>query len=267
MKHLINLTTFTFIILTLFSCQQKDSYQLVWSDEFEYEGLPDANKWSYDTRGNSWGWGNNELQYYTVEKIENAQVSNGTLKIHALKDSVDGKAYTSARLITQNKGDWKYGRFEISAKLPDGLGAWPAIWMMPTESKYGRWPKSGEIDIMENVGYDPDTIWSTVHTGAYNHNIGTHLNGAISIPDNRDEFHVYAVEWQETTIKGFVDDTCYFTFEKRSDNSDEWPFDQKFYLILNIAVGGNWGGTMGVDDSIFPTTMEVDYVRVYQKTE
>lgn len=258
----------TLIVLLLagFACSKSNNnYKLVWSDEFDYNGLPNPEKWSYATRGNNYGWGNNELQYYTSEKIENAEVSNGTLKITALKDSVEGKAYSSARIITKNKGDWKYGRFEICAKLPDGVGMWPAIWMMPTKGKYGGWPKSGEIDIMENVGYDPDTIWSTVHTGAYNHVKGTHLNGGISIPDNRDVFHIYAVDWDETTIKGYVDEECYFTFEKRSENSDEWPFNQKFYIILNIAVGGNWGGKEGVDNSAFPATMEIDYVRVYQK--
>ncbi|MBN1926312.1 MAG: glycoside hydrolase family 16 protein, partial [Prolixibacteraceae bacterium] len=154
--------------LLLITCNNKrekpahEKYTLVWSDEFDYAGLPDSLKWSYDTVGNAWGWGNNELQYYTSARHENAIVSNGTLKITAIKEPYNKFAYTSARLITKGKGDWLYGRFEISAKLPDGRGLWPAIWMLPTDWEYGGWPESGEIDIMENVGYDPKTIVASV---------------------------------------------------------------------------------------------------------
>ena len=133
----------------------KSVYQLVWSDEFDYNGLPDAKKWSYDTNGNSNGWGNNEAQFYTKERIQNAEVKGGFLSINAIREDVEGKKYSSARLITKSKGDWLYGRMDIRAKLPDGRGMWPAIWMLPTDWEYGGWPASGEIDIMENVGYDP----------------------------------------------------------------------------------------------------------------
>lgn len=254
-------------VLLLLGCSQKPktTWQLVWSDEFDYVGLPDSTRWSYDTIGNAWGWGNHELQYYTSANINNAEVSDGTLKIMARKEPHKSFDYTSARLISKEKGDWLYGRFEIKAKLPDGLGLWPAIWMLPTDWEYGGWPRSGEIDIMENVGYAPDTIFCTVHTGAFNHSIGTQVGKNITIPDNREVFHVYAVEWDSLSITGYIDDTQYFSFEKRSDDPDEWPFDKRFHLLLNIAVGGDWGGKYGVADDIFPATMEIDYVRVYQK--
>jgi beta-glucanase (GH16 family) len=271
--HLLNLLTmkiqFLPIILLsailLTNCTQSEKYKLVWSDEFDYSGLPDSTKWSYNTDGNAWGWGNRELQFYTDTKIENAFVSEGSLKIVARKEKAGDFDYTSARLRTIHKGDWLYGRFEIRAKLPDGRGLWPAIWMLPTDWEYGGWPQSGEIDIMENVGYDPYTIVSSVHTATYNHKMRTEKNNKITIEDNRDKFYVYGVEWDENSIKGFVDDEVYFIFEKESDDPDVWPFDKKFHLLLNIAVGGDWGGQQGIDDSIFPATMEIDYVRVYQK--
>ena len=253
------------LLLMLMSCNITNKYELVWSDEFDYQGLPDPGKWSYDTIGNAWGWGNHELQYYTTAEIRNASVSKGTLKITVLKDTTGISNYTSARLMTKDKGDWLYGRFEIKAKLPDGRGLWPAIWMLPSDWEYGGWPQSGEIDIMENVGFDPYTIVSSVHTSDYNHRIHTERNNKITVNDNRDKFHVYGVEWDETTIKGFIDDQIYFTFEKEADDPKVWPFDKRFHLLLNIAVGGDWGGQKGIDDSIFPATMEIDYVRVYQK--
>lgn len=142
----------------------KGGWKLIWSEEFDYTGFPDSTKWSYDTEGNVYQWGNNEAQYYTSGRKENAWVSDGVLRITALKEPMEGRSYTSARLITKGKGDWLYGRFEIRAKLPTGRGTWPAIWMLPTDWEYGDWPKSGEIDIMENVGYDPDTIVGSSHT-------------------------------------------------------------------------------------------------------
>ncbi len=254
----------------LWQCNPKPAapeYQLVWSDEFDYTGLPDSAKWSYDTQGNEYRWGNNELQYYTANRIENARVGDGKLTITAIREEMEGRNYTSARLITKGKGDWLYGRFEISAKLPTGRGMWPAIWMMPTKGEYGGWPDSGEIDIMENVGYDPDTIVGTVHTQAYNHSIGTQKGKRISIPDNHETFHLYAMEWEPEEMRIYVDSTLYFTYKNEGTGSATWPFDKPFYLLLNVAVGGNWGGSMGVNDSIFPQQMMVDYVRVYQKPE
>lgn len=240
-------------------------FTLVWSDEFDYSGLPDSKKWSYDQRLNDIGWGNNEAQYYTKERIENAEVKDGHLTIRALKEDYHGKKYTSARLITASKGDWLYGRIEVKAKLPDGRGMWPAIWMLSTDNQYGGWPASGEIDIMENVGYDPYWIVASAHTKSYNHVQGTQKNNKLKIDDCYTNFHLYALEWEANEYRVFVDDQLCFTFKNEGTGFKEWPFDQKFHLLLNVAVGGNWGGKMGVDDTIFPRSMVVDYVRVYQK--
>lgn len=237
------------------------TWELKWSDEFISAGLPDNTKWGYDVGGS--GWGNNELQYYTDSRLENARVENGNLIIEARKEAYGGKNYTSARLVSRNKGDWKYGRIEVKAKLPGGRGTWPAIWMLPTDWVYGAWPASGEIDIMEYVGYDPGIVHGTVHTEAYNHSIGTQVGASYSVPNAETAFHVYAIEWDESKIDFFVDGNKYFTFNNQG-TWQKWPFDQRFHLILNIAIGGNWGGVQGVDDNIFPVKMEIDYVRVYQ---
>ncbi|HMR92355.1 MAG TPA: glycoside hydrolase family 16 protein [Chitinophagaceae bacterium] len=253
----------TITALCLYSCATKpEKKELVWSDEFDYSGLPDSTKWGYDTGGH--GWGNNELQYYTQAREANAYVSDGKLFIKAIKEDYDSSRYTSARLVSRNKGDWKYGRIEVKAKLPAGRGMWPAIWMLPTDWEYGGWPESGEIDIMEYVGFSPDSIFATVHTKAYNHSIGTHKVSGVVRKDVTSAFHVYALEWDEDLIRMFVDDHPYYEFKNEKKTSEEWPFDKRFHLLMNIAVGGNWGGKMGVNDSIFPQQMEVDYVRVYK---
>jgi beta-glucanase (GH16 family) len=242
-----------------------DGWRMVWKDEFSNTGLPDSTRWNFDIRGNSYGWGNNELEWYTEKNPKNAIVSDGTLKITARKEPTSGKAYSSARLTTKNKGDWKYGRVEVRAKLPSGRGTWPAIWMLSTANTYGGWPKSGEIDIMEHVGFDPGIVHSTVHTGAYNHVKHTQVGKPLEVITAMNDFHVYATEWDENEIRSYVDGNLYFTFINEHKTSEEWPFDQPFHLILNLAIGGGWGGQKGVDNSIFPCTMEVDYVRVYQR--
>lgn len=242
-------------------------YEKVWFDEFSYQGLPDPQRWTYDVgKGcpNNCGWGNNELQYYTGERLENARVEDGKLIIEAHREDFEDGQYTSARLVSKGKADWLYGRFEIRAKLPSGRGTWPAIWMLPSDWKYGGWPASGEIDIMEHVGYEPDTIYGTVHTEAFNHIIGTQRGNQLEVLDAEESFHVYQLEWTPHKIDFLIDDQLYHTFPNEGKNYAEWPFDQPFYLILNLAVGGNWGGTKGVDESIWPQRMEVDYVRVYQ---
>jgi beta-glucanase (GH16 family) len=249
------------------SVRNVNDWKLVWSDEFNYSGLPDAAKWKYDTGGH--GWGNKELQFYTQDRKENARVENGSLIIEARRDNWKGHEFTSARLVSKGKGDWTYGRFEARAKLPTGKGAWPAIWMLPTGWKYGNWPNSGEIDIMEQVGYEPQVVHASVHTKSYNHNIGTHKTAKTNLPNATTEFNVYAVEWTPEEIRGYVNDRHYFTFknERLTDSSADyrsWPFDQPFHLLMNIAVGGTWGGSRGVDRNIFPQRMEIDYVRVYQ---
>lgn len=215
------------------------TWNLVWNEEFDYEGLPDTTKWSYDTQGNAWGWGNNEAQYYTAADPDNAYVKNGVLILTAQLETIENKRYTSARLITKGKGDWLYGRFEICAKLPRGKGTWSAIWMLPTDSEYGTWPASGEIDIMENVGYDPDHIVGTAHTQRYNHIKGTQKSATLFIPTNSTAFHVYALEWEEKEYRLYIDDKHYFTFTNENTGFAEWPFDKKFHLILNLAIGGN----------------------------
>ena len=237
---------------------------LVWSDEFDNTGLPDPSKWSYDTDGNSGGWGNNEKQYYTSGRLQNSEVKGGFLSINAIKEDYQGFKYTSARLITKSKGDWLYGRIEIKAKLPEGRGMWPAIWMLPTDWAYGGWPASGEIDIMENVGYDPYVIVASAHTQSYYHSIGTQKSNRMTVADCYTNFHVYALEWEASEYRVYVDDTLYFTFKNEGTGYKVWPFDKRFHLLLNVAVGGNWGGAQGIDDTIFPRSMIVDYVRVYK---
>ena len=238
-----------------------------YSDEFDVDGLPDFSKWDYDTGGD--GFGNGELQNYTYRDLDNASVSEGTLKITALLESLGENDYTSARLKSKYRGDWTYGKFEIRAKLPSGEGTWPAIWMLPTYSVYGGWPYSGEIDIMEHVGSDPTHVYSTIHTGAYNHSLDTQIGYNITGNTWESEFHVYGLEWSPGHMEAFVDGVSYgvYGFNPYVNPdiavSDAWPFDIDFHLIMNLAIGGSWGGS--VDDSIFPQTLEVDYVRVYQK--
>jgi beta-glucanase (GH16 family) len=236
----------------------------VWADEFEYSGKPNTTKWGYDIGGN--GWGNNELQYYSDDS-RNANVADGKLTITARNENVGGKEYSSARLVTKGKGDWTYGRFEIRAKLPTGKGTWPAIWMLPTDFAYGNWPKSGEIDIMEHVGYDQDRVHVTVHTEAYNHGIGTQKGASKVIANASTEYHLYRIDWTPFAIRGYIDNQLMYEFTNEGKGYAAWPFDKRFHLLLNIAVGGNWGGAQGVDPTVYPQTMEVDYVRVYKMIE
>lgn len=249
--------------LGVFCGQATFSQKLIWSDEFSTDGLPDSKHWSYDVGDH--GWGNKELQYYSKDELKNARVENGILIIEAHADSAYPKGYTSARLVTKGKAAWEYGYIEVKAKLPQGLGTWPAIWMLPEENRYGGWPKSGEIDIMEHVGYDPGKVHGTVHTEAFNHSIGTQKGGQLMVSDFQNAFHSYAIDWTKEKIDFFIDGQHYFTFENTGNDYKEWPFSQPFHLILNVAVGGNWGGAKGVDTSIWPQRMEIDFVRVYDK--
>lgn len=240
--------------------------RLVWSDEFNTPGLPDTTRWSYDYGTGCphlCGWGNNELQFYTAHRKENARVEGGSLIIEAHREKWEDRGYTSARLVSKKKGDWTYGRIEARLKCPVGRGTWPAFWMLPTDWKYGGWPRSGEIDILEHVGYAPDSVYASAHTQSFNHVRGTQSTGGFYLPDTEKNFHIYAVEWQPDGVDYFVDDVKYHTFKNLHKTPDEWPFDQRFHIILNLAVGGNWGGAKGVDETIWPRRMEVDYVRVY----
>lgn len=256
-----------YLLLLLMCCTSlfAQDWGLIWQDEFDYTGLPDEDKWTYDVGGN--GWGNEEAQYYTEARSENAYVEDGNLIITARQEQYEGSDYTSARLLTRGKAAWRYGRIEVRAQLPEGRGVWPAIWMLPEQNNYGNWPASGEIDIMEYVGYNPEEIHFNIHTEAYNHSIGTNKGATTTLERPEDQFYTYAVEWYEDSLKFFVDDELYFTFEKESDDYAVWPFDKPFHAILNIAVGGTWGGAEGIDDSIFPQEMLVDYVRVYTYRE
>jgi beta-glucanase (GH16 family) len=236
--------------------------KLVWSDEFDYTGLPDSARWTYDVGGD--GWGNNELQFYTSGRSENARVANGILTIEARAEKMENRDYTSARLLTKGRGDWKHARIEVRAKLPRGRGTWPAIWMLAS-TQPPAWPDDGEIDIMEHVGFAQGIVHATVHTKKYNHVAGTQRGDSVQVKDCSDNFHVYAVEWNAGEMWMEMDSVTYFTFKNDHSGYDAWPFDNPMHLLLNIAVGGNWGGAQGVDTTIWPQRMEVDYVRVYRK--
>ncbi len=231
---------------------------LAWSDEFDADGAPDPAKWDYSLGGN--GWGNQELEKYTADR-KNSFVKKGALHIVAKNE---GGLWTSARLKTEGKAEWTYGYFEIRAKLPKGTGTWPAIWMLPRFNKYGNWPGSGEIDIMEHVGFDPEVIVTTAHTKAYNHRIGTQKSAARKVAGALDGFHTYAVEWKPDYLAWFIDGVEAYRFANENATAAEWPFDIPYYLILNVAIGGSWGGQQGIDPKLKEAEMLVDYVRVYQ---
>ena len=242
------------------------TWELIWADEFDDEGLPDSEKWGYET-----GYvRNDELQYYTEKRTENARVEDGTLIIEARKDGgVPGatRGYTSASLHTKDTATWTYGRIEVRAKLPRGIGTWPAIWTLGVNIDEVGWPKCGEIDIMEHVGYDPGRLYGNIHTEAYNHVKRTNKGSSVYMPNPYEDFHIYAIEWFEDRIDFFIDGNKYFTFENEHTGVDAWPYDAPHYLILNLAIGGSWGGQKGVDDSIFPQPYVIDYVRVFKLIE
>lgn len=255
------------MLILILSCNNKEkitepAYQLVWADEFTTAGQPDAAKWNYEVGGH--GWGNQELQFYTDRRTENARVENGYLIIEARKENWQRMNYTSARLVTKGKGEWQYGKIEVKAKIPSGRGTWPAIWMLGATTPL-NWPDDGEIDIMEHVGFNQGTVHASIHCKKYYHSIGTQKTATIPVPDCSDSFHVYATEWDKDSVRVSVDGNTYFRFANEHTGYEAWPFDNKMFLLLNIAVGGAWGGQQGVDDSIFPKKMEIDYVRVYQK--
>lgn len=228
---------------------------LVWSDEFDKDGSPDPAHWGYDLGTNGNGWGNNELEYYTNRQA-NAVVSNGTLTIFAIKESYNGSAYTSARLLSNNLYSFKYGRIDVRAKLPAGTGTWPAIWMLGNNIATAGWPACGEIDIMEQGGTQKSTVYGTLH---YPTEVGQYGDGSTTtIPDASTAFHNYSALWTPTTIKLSVDGNVYYTLS----NFGSLPFNQPFFMILNVAMGGNFGGA--VDPSFTTDSMVVDYVHVYQ---
>ncbi len=242
--------------------QKAKEWKLVFSDEFNYNGLPDTSKWNYDVGGD--GWGNNELEYYTSKNPDNARVENGNLIIEARKEKKDKNDYTSARLVTKGKGDWQYGKIEVKAKLPKGLGTWPAIWMLGSTTPL-KWPDDGEIDIMEHVGFHQGYIHGSIHCKKYYHSIGTQKTDTTIVKDCSEKFHVYGLEWNADNVKVSVDGNVFFSFKNEHSGYEAWPFDNKMHLLLNVAVGGNWGGAKGIAQDIWPQRMEIDYVRVYQQ--
>jgi beta-glucanase (GH16 family) len=243
---------------------------LVWSDEFDRDGLPDASRWDYDTDRNRLGWFNNELQYYARERLENARVEGGRLIITARREELrtaadwGGQRYTSARLVTRGKASWTYGVFEVRAKLPCGQGTWPAIWMLGTG---GRWPDDGEIDILEQTGQNKTEILGTVHTRAYNYfngNLGVARGARTALPDACQAFHNYQLSWSADRIEIGVNGVVYAVFENpKNGDTTRWPFDNPQYLLLNLAIGGDLGGA--VDPAFTSQQMEVDHVRVYRR--
>ena len=257
---------------------QTSGWRLAWADEFDKPGLPNPAHWKYEQ-----GFvRNNELQFYTPGCKENARVENGMLVIEARREQMPNPdykpgaskggakrtrqfaEYTSASLTTRGVADWRYGRIEVRAKLPRGRGVWPAIWMLGSDRSRG-WPACGEIDIMEYVGFDPDTIHGTIHTGTYNHVKKTQRGKTVKVPEPYADFHTYAVEWDATKIDFLVDGRKYHSFPNEHTGDDAWPFDKPCYLILNLAIGGAWGGAKGIDTSIFPQKFCIDYVRVYEE--
>ena len=251
-----------------------EGWELVWNDEFDGDAIDDQ-KWNKLL----WrpGWVNNELQAYT-DRDTNVFVQDDNLVIRALIEpgffgtDYTGTSYTadytSGRLNTAGKGEWTYGRFDTRAKLPKGIGSWPAIWMLGSNISAVGWPHCGEIDIMEHVGFDEGNIHASIHTTDYNHVNGTQKSGQVIIPTATDSFHVYSLEWDSTYIRYLVDDEPYFfIYNDSNGDEDKWPFNKPQYIILNLAVGGDWGGAEGIDPSVFPMEMKVDYVRVFEKSE
>ena len=251
-----------------------DGYTLVWQDEFTGPTDPLANYvagGSYELNQNDWthevknaGWVNHELQNYVNHKTPEGalvtEVKNGTLRITALKEN--GKIY-SGRVYAKVKSGWTYGYIEASIKLPKGKGTWPAFWMMPVN--FRSWPADGEIDIMEEVGYHPDYVSSSLHANAHVHSNGTQITHEMKCPGAEGEFHTYAILWTSKNITTYVDGQVQLSYDNRGLGRDDWPYDDPFYVIFNLAWGGDWGGAQGVDESALPATMEVDYVRVFQK--
>ncbi len=245
-----------------------EEWKVVWSDEFDGSGIPDTSKWTFDI-GN-WGWGNNELQYYTEARPENARVEDGNLIIEARKDDM-GQDWTSARLTTRGKVTFVYGRIEFRAKVPPKRGNWAAGWTLG--DKYVdeiSWPYCGEIDIMESVGYEMDDATgngkahASVHCGAYYFKLGNHHTGTVDVENLNNDFHIYAVDWTPEGIVASVDGKEYFTYDDTSSQL-AWPFGEPQNIILNLAMGGGWGGAQGMDDTMTSQKMIIDYVRVYEK--
>jgi beta-glucanase (GH16 family) len=249
------------LVTGVLSGSGQDEWRLVWSDEFDTDGLPDPGKWTYEV-----GYvRNNEAQFYTYGRPGNARIENGLLIIEARKELFNGFEYTSASLTTRGNAEFTYGRVEVKAMLPSGRGMWPAIWMLGSNIDQVGWPACGEIDIMENVGYRKRRIHGHVHYHDDTRGKGARMGESLRLTRPWSRFYLYAIEWYEDRIDFFVDDIKYFTFLKGSGGLDQWPFDRPHYLLINLAVGGSWGGKRGIDDSAFPGRFMIEYVRVYER--
>jgi len=239
-----------------------DGYTLVWHDEFDQGTELDEDNWTHEVQAA--GWVNNELQTYVNHKSPNGkyvtEIKNGRLRINCFKE--DGKIY-SGRVYAKRNTGWKYGYIEASIKLPSGKGTWPAFWMMPVN--FTSWPDDGEIDIMEEVGYRPNYVSSSLHANAHVHSNNTQVTKEMFCDGAEGEFHTYAIEWTEDLITTYVDGKELLSYSNRGLGRDDWPYDAPFYVIFNVAWGGSWGGQQGVDESALPVTMEVEYIRVFQK--
>jgi beta-glucanase (GH16 family) len=237
--------------------------QLIWSDEFNTNGAPDASKWGYDL-GNgcpaNCGWGNGEKEFYT-NRPDNVKVENGVLKIIAKKESYEGFEYTSARLLTKGKFDFTYGRIDVRAKLPSGAGTWPAIWMLGANIDAVGWPKCGEIDIMEHWGYNPTLVSSATHTPSCSGGCPNTKVGETVISDYATEFHVYSLEWTADELNFIIDGNLKYSYKPAVKNSNNWPYNAPQFLILNVAMGGSW---FSIDPNFTESVMEIDYIKVYQ---
>lgn len=250
----------------LFSCSDEGQptitkTKLVMQDEFNTDGAPDTNLWSYNIGTGSNGWGNNELQFYT-DRPENIVIEDGMLKITAQRELFSGSSFTSARILTKGKYEKKYGRIEARIKMPWGRGLWPAFWMLGANSDTAIWPQCGEIDIVEYLGNQPSRIFGTVHGPGYSaeNSISKEYNLRFDRFDT--DFHVFGIEWGENYINYYVDNVLYGRITP-ADVPGEWVFDQPFYIILNMAVGGNLPGPPN-GETLFPQTMYVDYIRIYE---
>lgn len=247
------------LLPVIISCDNKkqDMKKLVWSDEFNYSGLPDPLKWNYEE-----GFiRNREPQYYTRERAENARVDGAKLIITAIREDYNEAKYTSASINTKGLFEFNLGRVEVRAKLPEGINVWPAIWTLGTNIESAGWPLCGEIDIMEFWGTSPGSVSANVHTGDYNHTKGNGRGGKILVEKPWADFHIYAVEWYPDRMDFFFDDTMYYSCPKKGEGIGEWPFDATQYLLINLALTR---GKDGIDDSIFPTEYLIDYVRIYE---
>jgi beta-glucanase (GH16 family) len=262
-RNIIQLCSAGILIFSAVNCasiKTNSGKKLIWSDEFNGKGLPDSLKWNYDIGGD--GYGNEEAQFYTKKRLENARMEDGNLVIEARKENWEKNKYTSARLLTRGKFSFQYGTIEVRAKLPKGRGTWPAIWMMSENMK--EWPNDGELDIMEHVGFHQGYVHASVHTKKYNHIQGTQKTDTLIVKDISEKFHIYKADWTPKKIDVYIDGQKFFTYENKEKTYEAWPFDQPYFIILNLAVGGFWGRKEGIDDHIFPQKYYIDYVRVYQ---